>query len=132
MASVLLTRFMSGVNTMRSVRFNGSSTRRHHETDGSIARTTDDEVRGALFAATGAPTDTGSSSGDTGYFGTNATAIKPNSKSPKPTPTSKRRALSTSIWCPEKGCFKFRALFILRSGPFFKQKSNDFNGPERI
>jgi hypothetical protein len=66
---------MSGVGTMRSVRFNGSSTRRHHETDGSIARTTDDEVRGALFAATGAPTDTGSSSGDTGYFGTNATPL---------------------------------------------------------
>jgi hypothetical protein len=55
---------MSGVDTMRSVRFNGSSTRRCHETDGSIARTADGEVRGALFAATGARADTRAGSGD--------------------------------------------------------------------
>jgi hypothetical protein len=56
---------MSGIGTMQSVRFDVSSTRRHHETDGSIARTTDDEVRGALFAATGARADTRAGSGDT-------------------------------------------------------------------
>jgi hypothetical protein len=55
---------MSGIGTMRSVRFDVSSTRRCHETDGSIARTTDDEVRGTLFAATGARADTGAGSAD--------------------------------------------------------------------